>query len=808
MTRLLQDVRYGLRQLRRSPGYTAVAALTLALGIGANTATFSLISGILLRPLPYQNPAQLVRVTGTYPKGAFVAMRQQIRTLQVATYAEGAEFNLTHAGEPVRLTGAAVSAELLSILGERPELGRTFLPGEDAPDADRYVILSHDLWEQRFAHDPAIVGGSIELEGVRREVVGVMPADFHFPSPKTQLWVPLHIQPNHAATYWAGDFMPVIGRLRPGVTMAQAGAEIRLFQARVLALFPWTMPASWNADVTVVTLRNGMVSEVRTRLLLLLGAVAMVLLIACANVANLTLSRAATREKEMGIRSALGARPRRIARQLLTESLLLAFMGAMLGILLAGAGLTVLKRGLPPDTPRLAEVHLDWRVTVFTAGLALITGVAFGLAPALKSSRASLSDSLNAVVRGAVVSLSRRLRGSLAIAEVALSLLLVIAAGLLLRSFWDLSHVDPGFRSERVLTARITPSESFCDDPARCLAFYRDLLERVKSSSGVADAALVNTPPLGGRVAKRSFDLEGFTVASSTPTQPLFWLDVVTHDYFNVMGIPLIKGRGFNESDESGGPPVVIVSAETAHKFWPDGSAIGTHVRFVGEKDWRTVVGVVADVRAYDLTSSEPDFMKGTAYVPYTALATQEDGRLPAEMTIAVRTISNDPQAGEFLARRLHGFNPEVPIGEVRPMRAVIAEAASTPASTALLFTIFAAVALLLGVVGVYGVLSFLVSQRIREMGVRMALGARRSDVLWLVMKEGARFSLAGIALGLGGAFLLARLLRAQLYGVGAVDSLTYVSVALLVALVTLLACYIPARRAMQIDPLAALHYE
>jgi len=808
MTGLFQDVRFGLRQMRKSLGFTAVAAFTLALGIGANSAIFSLVSGILLTPLPYPRPAELVSVTGTYPKGAFAAMCEQVHTVDVAAYAEGQEFNLTHVGEPVRLTGTAVSAELLSILGVRPELGRAFSAGEDAPGTDSLVVLSHDLWEQRFARDPAIIGRSIELEGVSRQVVGIMPADFHFPSPKTQLWVPLHNVPDNPATYWAGDFMPVIGRLRPGTTVHQASAEIRLFQSHVFALFPWTMPPQWNADVSVVELQSRMVGDVRTRLLLLLGAVALVLLIACANVANLMLSRSAAREREMSIRSALGAAPRRIAGQLLTESVLLAGLGALLGLVLAAAGLRALKASLPADTPRLLDVHLDWRVLVFTLGLALLTGLAFGLAPALQSSRVPLADSLNSVARGAIVSVSRRLRGSLAVAEVALSVLLVIGAGLLIRSFWALSNVDTGFRPQRVLTARITPNQSFCSDASRCLALYRDLLDRVRMSPGISGASLVNTLPLGGRIAKRSFDLEDFTVASSSQTQPLFWLDIVTSDYFQVMGIPLVSGRWFNESDESGGPPVVVVTAATAHKFWPNGGAVGKHVRFVGEKNWRTVVGVVADVRAYDLQRNEPDFMKGTAYVPYTPLATLEDGRLPAEMTIAVRTNADDSKASELLRSALAVLGPEVPVSEIKPMQAIVYEAAATPASTTLLFATFAGVALVLAIVGIYGVLSFLVSRRAREMGVRMALGAQRGDILWLVMKEGAKFSLAGIALGLGGAFFVTKVLAAQLYGVGTLDAITYISVSTLVAAVTLAACYVPARRAMRVDPMVALRYE
>lgn len=808
MMGLFQDVRFGLRQLRKSIGFTAVASFTLALGIGANTAVFSLVSGILLRPLPYPHPAELVSITGVYPKGAFVAMRDQIHAMDVAAYAEGHEFNLTRVGAPVRLTGTAVSAELFSVLDVRPELGRTFSSGDDAPGRDSYVILSHDLWQQRFGQDPDIVGKSIELEGVSRQVLGVMPRNFHFPSSKTQLWVPLHNEPQNPATYWAGDFMPVIGRLHRGATMAQAGAEIRLFQSHVFSLFPWTMPASWNADVTVIGLRNGMVADVRVRLLLLLGAVALVLLIACTNVANLVLSRAATREKEMGIRSALGAGPKRIAQQLLTESVLLSAVGAALGFAFAAVGLSALKSTLPADTPRLLDVGLDWRVLVFTGVLAIVSGLAFGLAPALQSSRSALTDSLNSAGRGAAISVSRRLRGSLATAEVALSVMLVIGAGLLIRSFWALSHVNTGFQADRLLTARITPDQSFCNDTARCLAFYRDMVERVRSSPGVKGAALVNTLPLAGRVAKRSFELEGFSTASQIGTEPLFWLQIVTPGYFRVMGIPLVSGRWFNESDEAGGPPVVVVSATTARRFWPKGDVVGRHVRFVGEKDWRTVVGIVADVRAYDLQSSEPDFMRGTAYVPYTSAATLEDGRVPAEMSIAVRTDYDTPETARFLHSTLSAASPSIPVSEVKTMRAVVSEAASTPASTTFLFATFAGVALVLGIVGVYGVLSFLVSRRKREMGVRIALGAQRRDVLLLIMKEGGQFALTGIALGLAGAFSLARLLATQLFGISPVDSITYVSVSLLVAIVTLAACYVPARRAMQVDPLVALRGE
>ncbi|HKS74379.1 MAG TPA: ABC transporter permease, partial [Terriglobales bacterium] len=471
---LLQDVRYGLRLLRKSSGFTVIAALTLALGIGANTAIFSLVSGILLAPLPYPDPAALTLLNqATYPKGAVVAMREQIHSMDVAAYADGHEFNLTGTGEAVRLEGTLVSSEFFSILRAAPEIGRVFRAGEDHPGQDRFVILSHALWQRRFGGSSAILGRVIELDGVGREVIGVMPATFRFPSLQTEVWVPLENDPRSNAAYWAGDFMPVIGRLHSGASLAQANAQVHIFQSRVFALFPWPMPASWNANVSVISLQDGLVSNVRSRLFILLGAVALVLLIACANLANLTLSRAATREKEIAIRSSLGAPRWRITRQLLTESVLLALLGGSLGLLLAMKGLQVLKAILPADTPRLSDVQIDWRVLIFTGALAILTGFLLGIAPALQASRGALVDVLKSTGRGAAASLSQRLRSTLAVAEIALAVLLVIVAGLLVRSLWALSHVDPGFRSAHLLTARLTPNQNFCDDPARCLTFYR-----------------------------------------------------------------------------------------------------------------------------------------------------------------------------------------------------------------------------------------------------------------------------------------------------------------------------------------------
>jgi len=809
---LWQDLCYGARMLRKNPGFTAVAVLTLALGIGANTAIFSLVNGILLVGLPFPHLEQLVSVTGTgdgsgtYPHGAFVAMREQIRSLDTAAYAEGHEFNLTGSGEATRLSGTSVSAEFFSVLGANAQLGRTFLPGEDLAGQDTYVILSHALWADRFRSDPTILGRSIELEGASRQVIGVMPADFRFPSTKTQIWIPLHNDPRSVSDYWAGDFMPVIGRLHRGATLGQARAEVRAFQSHAAALFPWPMPASWNADVSVIPLQNGMVADVRLRLLMLLGAVALVLLIACTNVANLLLSRASTREKEVAIRAAVGAGRQRILRQLLTESVLLASLGAALGLVLAAKGLELLKILLPTDTPRLQDVHLDWRVLLFTAALALVTGLAFGIAPALQSARATLTESLKSGGRGVATSVSQRLRSALVIAEVAFAVLLVISAGLMIRSFWALSHVNPGFHPEHILTARITPNESFCNDAPRCITFYRTVVDQAQSFPGTRGAALINTLPLDGRVTKRSFDVENYVVPPGE-TSPLFWLNIVTPDYFHVMSIPLLYGRSFTSADLSGAP-VAIITAETARRFWPNEVAIGKHIRLLEDNNWRTIVGVIPDVRAYDLQRNAPNWIGGTAYVLYNSAATLENKRIPAEMTIAIRTASDDSQIAAQLRGAVANLNSEAPVSEVKSMQTVVNEAVSTPASTTSLFVVFAAVALVLGVIGIYGVLSFLVSKRTREIGIRLALGAQRSDVLWLVMKEGAKFSLAGITFGLAGALAVTRLMSSELYGVTPADPLTFIGVALLMAVVTLLACYIPTRRAMRVDPITALRFE
>ena len=799
-----QDVRYAVRTLTRAPGFTAAATLTLALGIGATTAVYSLIDVVLLSHLPYAAPDQLVSITGPYPNGAFAAMRSELGTMDVGAYADGHFFTLSGRGTPVRLAGTRVSAELLSILGVPPAMGRWLHAGEDASPNDRIAILSYAAWQTRFGSDPHILGTSIQLDGQPHEVLAVMPPSFDFPSRRTEVWVPLGLDPRDTVRYWAGDFMPVVGRLRPGASLADAHAEIRLFQSRIVARFPWQMPADWNKDVSAIPLHQALVGEVKTRLLIMLAAVAAVLVIACANVANLSLSRAASRRREIGIRAALGAGPRRVAQQLLTESVVLAIPGAIAGVLVAAEGLSILKVVLPPDTPRLMEAHVSWRALLFAGALAIVTGCSFGLAPVAQALRARLNGALDSGSRGSGGTVAAPLRAALTVAQVAFAVLLLIAAGLLTRSLWTLSQSDPGFHAEQVVTARISPAESICGTADRCLTFYRELERQVQAAPGVRGAALVNTLPLTGAIAKRSVVLQGYTVPDGKAA-PLFWLHAVTPDYFKVMNIRLEVGRAFTQADLTGRPAVAIVSGATARRFWPGQDPVGRQVRFVDERTWHRVVGVVADVRGFDLARSVPEWIDGAMYVPHGPNATMEDGRIPSEMAVVLETSMDTRRVSSTLQDITSQAGGPVVVDDVRAMSSITAGAIAAPAATSSVLVTVAALALALGTIGVYGVLSFLVSRQTREIGIRLALGARPSDVFWLVISEGASLCTAGIVLGMGGAFAATRWLASELHGVNATDPVTYTAVAVSVAVVSLAACAVPTRRAMRVDPLIVL---
>jgi putative ABC transport system permease protein len=808
---LWQDLRFGARMLRKNPGFTVVAVLTLALGIGANTAIFSVVNGVLVQPLAFAQPDRLVALTDLYPQGALVAMRANLRSMEVAGYLDGQELNLTGLGDPMRLYGTAVSANFFSLLGELPEAGRIFLPGEDEPGKDHVLILSHALWEEKFGGDPSAIGRSVTLDGENRQIVGVMPPGFQMASSKAQFWVPLHLDPRAVGAYWGGGFMPVLGRLRPGVTTGQARAEVQAHLPQMRGMFPWKMPDALWASSTVIPLQESLVGGVRVKLLVLLGAIALVLLIACANAANLLLARSTTRQKEMAVRAALGAGRLRICRQLLTESILLGMGSGALGIVVAAGGLPLLKLILPGDTPRLTVVAMDWHVLAYTAGIAVLTGLIFGLVPALHGSQIDLTESLKTGWQHSTAAATHRLRSALAITEVALAVVLVIGAGLMVKSLWELSHVYPGFRTEAILTARIAPDNKFCADFARCQTFYDELLERTRGLPGVEDAAVANVLPLSGRISAFSADLEDHPRAPQDPAPALFET-IITPDYFRLMRIPLLRGREFTAADMApDAPSVTLITAATARKWWPSQDPIGKHVKRTWAPDWTTVVGVVGDVNEDSLASKLPEFAEGAVYAPYgnaASTAGRHGNPQPIEMTLVVQTANDPPSLAVDLRKVVSSLSPNVPVSEMQTLGTVVSRSMATPRSSMLLIAIFALLALVLGTVGIYGVISYSVIQRTAEIGIRLALGAQKGDVIRLVMRQGARVALVGVGIGMVGALGLTRFLASLLYGVEPADPLTFIVVSLILTSIALLASYIPAHRATKVDPMVALRYE
>jgi len=806
---LAQDVRYALRTLRKNPGFALVAVLTLALGIGANSAIFSLVNGIVLRPLPFANPDRLVGMTAYYPKGPFVVMRDRSQTMDIVANTDGTEFNLTGVEVPVRLLGTEVSGNWFHVLGVRPEMGRVFQDGEDQPGKDAVVILSYTLWQRRFGADPYIIGKAITLEGISRQVVGVMPASFRFPSPQTQLWVPLHLDPRVSGDYWGNSYMPLLARLRPGATLAQARNDLAALRPQILAAFAWRMPADSWIKTSLQPMQELMVGDVRTKFVILLAAVGLLLLIACANVANLLLARAATRQREIAVRTALGAGRWRILRQLMTESVLMAVLGAALGLAGATYGLSVLKSALPADTPRIADVAIDARVLLFTAVLTILTGLLFGVMPSMGASKVDLTKALKTGgERGATG--GHKLSSSLIVGEVAVAAVLVIGAGLLVKSLWNLSNTSPGFRPENILTARITPDQSFCEVQGRCQGFYSELLDRVRALPDVKDAAAVNGLPLSGDWETIPSDIQGFTIAPGAHV-PMLMERVVTPDYLQLMNIPLLQGRTLNESDAApNAERVLLVSQSTAERLWPGKDAVGQHVKPRWLNTWWQVVGVVGDVKEFSMKRDLTDWLDGEVYTPYGPHAIRGRGpeSAPAEMTLLLRTSQQQSQLGDALQSVVAQLNSDVPVSQVQMLRGWVEEAVAGPKATASLFSLFAALALALGAVGIYGVISYSVAQRTREIGIRMAMGAKRREVLLLVVGESTRLALSGVMIGLGGALLLTRLMVSELYGVQSFDPKTYVAVAFLVLIVALAASYLPARRAMHVDPVIALRHE
>jgi predicted permease len=805
---LWRDLRYAVRTLLRTPGFTLLAVVSLALGIGGNASMFRVVSAALIRPLPYPDADRLVEAanSGYFPPGGLADLQRASRTMEVAGYQPALDLNLTGQGDPWRLRGAAVSANLFHVLGTSVQLGRAFEPGDDQPGRDNLVILSHQLWQDRFAADPAIVGRVLTLGNVPRTVMAIARRGFAFPDADTRFWIPLHLDPRDPTAYWAYGFMPVIARLRPGATLTQAQREIASLSIAMLRLFPFAMGPDWAARMTVIPLREFLTSGFRLRLLVLQCAVGLVLLIACANVAGLLLARAASRQKEIALRVALGASRSRIVRQLLTESLVLATAGGALGLGLAFAADSVLRRALPSALNSLTP-ESGWPMLWSATFLSLLTGVAFGLVPALIASRHDLTLAIKTGGQRAAGVAPARLRSALIVGEVALAVVLTISAGLLMRSLWKLAMVDPGFQPEHLLALRVSPSRALCRERAACIALYDELLRRTRDLPGVQDAAAANTLPLAAGVPATTVDVEGLPYAPGERTAPMFWTGAITPDYFRLMGIRILQGRPLTVADGPQAASVIVVGAATARRYWPGQNPIGKHVRLVWETRWRTVVGVAADVRQFDLAGRAPDHIQGAMYMPY-AQAQDSDRELPSAMQLIVRAGAAPDSVVNGVRDLVRKLNPNVPVDEVRTMVAVVDGATDQPRSMMWLFVAFAAVALVLAAIGEYGVVSWSVAQRTFEIGVRVALGAGRRSIFGLVLGQSLCLVIAGLALGLAASLAVTRLLASFLYGTGAADPLTLACVSALLVSIALLAGYVPARKAAAIDPLRALRTE
>ena len=808
-----QDIRYGIRMLVKAPGVSIVATIALALGIGANTAIFSVVNAVLLRPLPFANSEQLMNVWETdstrgYSRGSasypnFVDWREQNHVFEHMSTYYANDFIMTGRGEPTRLQGAVVNADLFPLLGVAPVIGRGFLPDEDKPgESGRVVLLSQNLFQKRFNADPNVVGQSMVLGGKNYTIVGVMPPAFQFPiqNQPVELWttVALDSEGKDPITNERGaHYMNVIARLKPGVSKEQAQAEMTSISARLEQQYP---DKDLHKSTRIQPALEALVGDIRPALLILLGAVGCVLLIACANVANLLLARAMMRHKEMAIRSALGASRIRVVRQLLTESVLLSLTGGALGLVMAVWWSDLLMALGKDNIPRALQVGLDWHVLGFTFLVSLLTGVIFGLVPALHSSKTELTESLKEGGRGSGDGARRNgIRGILVVSELAIAVVLLVGAALLIQSLWRLQHVSPGFESQNLLTFVVgIPDVKY--PTGKQAQFYRDLTARIESLPGVRSASSVIPLPLSGELFSISFETEGRPVAKGD--QPSADFFAISNGYFKTLGVSILKGRDFNERDSEKAPGVIIVNQAFAQKFFPGEDPVGKHIKPGISTDenkpvMREIVGVVGDVRNRNLSSElRAGYFVPAAQIPFN------------QMTLIVRTTNDPHSLITAVQNEVHSMDAEVPVFNVKTMDQHIAATVAAPRFNTTLLAIFAAVALVLTIVGLYGVMSYSVAQRTNEIGIRMALGARVTDVLALVFKQGMILVLIGEVIGLAGAFALTRLIRGLLFGVAPTDFRTFIAVAAVLAAVALLATLIPARRAAKVDPLVALRYE
>ena len=822
MNTLWQDVRYGCRMLMKNPSITAVAIIAFGLGIGANTAIFSVVNAVLLRPLPFKDPERLVAVwegnvkrssvksggAASYPD--FADWRAQNGVFERMAAYHYSDFTLAgDSGEPAHMQGAIVSADLFQVLGVAPTTGRTFLPEEDQPGGAggaRAVILSDSLWRQRFSADTKILGRTIKIDGRSFNIVGVMPSGFQFPiqAEPVELWTTMAVDAETAdgsspiTEQRGAHYLNVVARLKPGVTMEQAKAEMDVIAQNLQKQYPDT---NANFGVGMVSLQEFWVGDLRPALLILFGAVGCVLLIACANVANLLLARATARYKEVAIRAALGASRLRVMRQLLTESLLLAILGGALALLLALWGTDLLIKFIPEDVPRLAEIHIDGRVLGFTMLLSVLTGVVFGLAPALNASKTSLTESLKEGGRSGTDGARRnRVRSALVVMEVALSLVLLVGAGLLLQSLLRLQQVNPGFNPKNVLTFRLDLPAVKYSTSQQIGDFFGQLQTRIEELPGVQAASAVSPLPLSNANMGVVFETEGRPVAKSErhPTD----LRIISPDYFRTMSILLIKGRDFTARDDLKSPSVIIINETLARQYFPNEDPIGKRIKPTvsaddNEPPMRQIIGIVGDVKHRGLSAlPKPEVYVPHAQVPFSS------------MTLVVRTASDTRSITSAVQGTLREMDKDLPLYNVRTLEQYLGRSSARPRFNALLLSAFACVALLLTGVGLYGVMAYSVAQRTHEIGIRMALGAQTGDVLRMVVRHGMTLALLGVVLGLGGAFALTRLMASLLYGVSATDPWTFAGLSLLLCVVAFIACYMPSRRATKVDPLIALRHE
>jgi putative ABC transport system permease protein len=801
-----QDLRYGVRMLAKNPGFTIVAVLALALGIGANSAIFSVVNTVLLRPLPYKNPDSLVMVWDDnthqgFPKDTpspanFLDWRQQNTVFTGMAAMVERSFNLTGVGEPDRIDGRRVSANLFSLLGVEPQIGRAFTPDEDKPGS-HVVILSYGLWQKRFGGDPSVIGRAINLNAESYTVVGVMPAKFQFPTPQDQLWAPIAFPADEAANR-GGHYLQVIARLKPAVSMQQARAEMVTIVARLEKQYP---EENTGTGIVLSPLHEEVVGKIKPALLILLGAVGFVLLIACANVANLLLARAAARQKEISLRLALGASRSRLIRQLLTESVLLAGIGGACGLLVSAGGIQVLKQFIPDTISHVQAIDIDGKVLLFTLLISLATGLIFGIAPATQASNFNLNETLKEGGRDSGASVrGNRIRGLLVIAEVAVSFLLLIGAGLLINSFVHLRTLDPGFRTDHLLTAKVELPELKYPDKAHRTPFYNELVRQLSALPGVQSAAVAGNLPFTYDGDSMYIGVEG--VPDPPPGhRPDVVLRVVGPGYFNTMGIKIVQGRDFNEHDAGDSVAAVVISEKTARYYWPGQNPIGKRLKpgsTTSDNPWRQVIGVVTDVRQNDFVAQP----KMQMYMTYQQISSF------APNAVVLRTSVDPNSLASAVRNAVWAIDKDQPVSNLRSMDEIVSAAVARQRFSMLLLGVFAGLALVLAAVGIYGVMSYSIAQRTREIGIRMALGAQRRDMLKMAVWQGLRLVLAGLTIGLAAAFVLTRVMATLLFGISATDPFTFFAISVVLLAVAALASYIPALRATKVDPMVALRYQ